>query len=165
MLQCDPLFKRLSRTVAKALDAVAKEMTFLQLLAERAGHTLVYLPAHHPGLNPIEYLWAFVKRKVAITRSKGQTFDEVAGEIRSQLSQVPTETVQHMVSKVKQDERYYKQLEVQVLQHQDRESEKEYRAELARWEADIVADGAQKPGPPKTMPLSFRGSLNWRRGV
>lgn len=151
--------------VAKALDVVAKEMTFLQVLAARAGHTLVYFPAHHPGLNPIEYLWAFVKRKVAISRSKGQTFDDVASEIRSQLSQVPTETVQHMVSKVKQDERYYKQLEVQVLQQQDRESEKEYRAELARWEAGVVAEGAHKPNPPKTMPLSFRGSLNWRKGV
>ncbi|MFC8368311.1 transposase [Streptomyces sp. NPDC057239] len=36
-----------------------------QLIAERAWLTVFLLPAHSPGLNPVEWVWAHVKRSLA----------------------------------------------------------------------------------------------------
>ena len=32
-------------------------------LIEQAGHTILWLPAYSPDLNPIEKVWAWVKKK------------------------------------------------------------------------------------------------------
>jgi len=34
-----------------------------QELLEQKGHTILWLPAYSPDLNPIEKMWAWVKRK------------------------------------------------------------------------------------------------------
>jgi len=52
----------------------------VQKTAEELGITLVYLPPYSPNLNPIEYIWKTIKRRVSIKFV--QTRDELTELIR-----------------------------------------------------------------------------------
>lgn len=48
----------------------------LFILAELAGHTLIFLPPYSPDLNPIENFWAWLKSRLRKTLSDYDDFDD-----------------------------------------------------------------------------------------
>ena len=48
----------------------------LHALAERAGHSLLFLPPYSPELNPIEHFWAWLKGRLRNTLHLFSSFDE-----------------------------------------------------------------------------------------
>lgn len=47
----------------------------LSEMAVKAGCTLIFLPPYSPDLNPIEFFWAWLKRRLADTLSLSPSFD------------------------------------------------------------------------------------------
>jgi len=48
----------------------------VEILAEEQGHKLLFLPVHHPELNPIELVWATVKHYCGTIFSNSTSFKE-----------------------------------------------------------------------------------------
>ena len=46
-------------------NATFHRKTILSEMASRAGFALIFLPPYSPDLNPIEFLWAWIKHKLA----------------------------------------------------------------------------------------------------
>lgn len=46
-------------------------------IAEEHGHRVLFLPAHHSDLNPIELTWAFVKQRVGAQYTSSTKFKQV----------------------------------------------------------------------------------------
>ena len=144
----------------------AREQTDAQRVAAAAGHRVVYLPAHHPSLNLIEYVWSVAKRKLARLYCKERRFDELPGQAFEELVSIEKQKVLNMMEHVKREEHYYVQLEMQVLQSEDRTPLEAYRKLQRRYEERQAANGTEEdeniepPTIPHTMPLSFRGDLN-----
>lgn len=140
--------------------------TRLQQLALAAGHDVVYLPAHHPRLNPIENVWAWTKGTLAREYRRGRTFVELAQRARELLCELDTEMVRRMCERSRRCEHEFIQLETQVLHERDLEAKMEYRTLLDKHEEvgdPGGGDGAPPARPtsaPETMPFRFRGDLN-----
>jgi transposase len=52
----------------------------LHALAERAGHSLLFLPPYSPELNPIEHFWAWLKGRLRKILPQFSSFDEALHE-------------------------------------------------------------------------------------
>ena len=144
----------------------AREQTDAQRIAAAAGHRVVYLPVHHPSLSLIEYVWAIGKRKLARSYNVERRFDTLAADAMKEFTSIDKQKVLNMRKHVKEWEHYFVQLEMQVLQKEDREALEAYRKLQRRYEQRHDANGShgdesiQPPTIPHTMPLSFRGDLN-----
>ena len=101
--------------------------TELQIIAERSGHQLLYLPPYHPELNPIEYAWGRIKRNVAEAAS--YNIDLICNEILPQaFSTVTSSILNKFFSHIRKYEDHYRNItgeEKQLLisQQDDEETE------------------------------------------
>ena len=152
---------------------VRREKTQLQVLADANHHRVVYLPAHHPSLNPIEYVWSIVKRRLAREYCRARSFELVCRQTADILANFERDMLLKFVGKVKKEEHHYVQLEVQILQREDRQMLRQWRhlRQASNGAAndqigaqssstDLVIEPVPVPTVPNVMPLSFRGGLN-----
>ena len=56
-------------------NATFHRKTVLSQMAVHAGCTLIFLPPYSPDLNPIEFFWAWIKRKLADSLPSSPSFD------------------------------------------------------------------------------------------
>ena len=61
-----------------------------RIFLERKGAEFLPLPPHSPDLNPIENIWAVLKRQVA--KAKPDSIEELEETIENQWSQIPSDT-------------------------------------------------------------------------
>jgi len=60
------LLKELPEDFTIVMDnATFHRKAVLSEMASHAGHVLIFLPPYSPDLSPIEFLWAWIKRKLA----------------------------------------------------------------------------------------------------
>jgi adenylosuccinate synthase len=57
-------------------------------LSEEGGHTVLFAPAYHSDLQPIELVWALVKGYVGCQYSNGTTFDMVYARLMHEFNQL-----------------------------------------------------------------------------
>jgi len=57
-------------------DRYRDKKPMVEILAEEQGHELLFLPVHHPELNPIELVWATVKHYCGTIFSNSTSFKE-----------------------------------------------------------------------------------------
>ena len=140
--------------------------TWAQLKARSCGHSVLYLPTHHPSLNPIELLWAYLKNKLNYLYYRGRSFSDVIGHAKTILKNVEKEKIKNMIMHTKKKEREFIDLEVHVHHQKDLERKREYRELMDLYEKasdpNDEKNEEKKVGTqrPQTMPLSFRGHLN-----
>jgi transposase len=58
------------------VDKYREKKPMVEILAEEQGHKLLFLPVHHPELNPIELVWATVKHYCGTIFSNSTSFKE-----------------------------------------------------------------------------------------
>jgi len=58
------------------VDRYRDKKPMVEILAEAQGHKLLFLPVHHPELNPIELVWATVKHYCGTIFSNSTSFKE-----------------------------------------------------------------------------------------
>jgi transposase len=58
------------------VDRYRDKKPMVEILAEEQGHKLLFLPVHHPELNPIELVWATVKHYCGTIFSNSTSFKE-----------------------------------------------------------------------------------------
>ncbi len=57
----------------------------VEVVAEEQGHTVLFLPVHHPELNPIELIWARVKHDCGAVFSNSTSFKEQRQPLEASL--------------------------------------------------------------------------------
>ena len=73
---------RMGRTMAAStacceeMDRYRDKKPLVEMLAEDQGHKVLFLPVHHPELNPIELVWATVKHYCGTIFSNSTSFKE-----------------------------------------------------------------------------------------
>jgi len=89
-------------------------LTFIQQLAEKYDCQVLYLPAYHCELNPIELIWAQIKKNVA-TKNTVYTLKHVEELTRAAISTVTSENWQNAIRHViKLEENYSKSIPAEV---------------------------------------------------
>src|SRR5881409_1927371 len=58
------------------MDRYRDKKPMVEILAEAQGHKMLFLPVHHPELNPIELVWATVKHYCGTIFSNSTSFKE-----------------------------------------------------------------------------------------
>ena len=58
------------------VDRYRDKKPMVEILAEEQGHKVLFLPVHHPELNPIELVWATVKHSCGTIFSNSTSFKE-----------------------------------------------------------------------------------------
>ena len=58
------------------VDRYRDKKPMVEILAEEKGHKVLFLPVHHPELNPIEFVWATVKNYCGTVFSNSTSFKE-----------------------------------------------------------------------------------------
>jgi len=58
------------------MDRYRDKKPMVEILAEAQGHKVLFLPVHHPELNPIELVWATVKHYCGTVFSNSTSFKE-----------------------------------------------------------------------------------------
>lgn len=58
------------------VDRYRDKKPMVEILAEEQGHKVLFLPVHHPELNPIELVWATVKNYCGTVFSNSTSFKE-----------------------------------------------------------------------------------------
>ena len=58
------------------MDRYREKKPLVEMLAEAEGHKVLFLPVHHPELNPIELVWATVKHYCGTLFSNSTSFRE-----------------------------------------------------------------------------------------
>ncbi|OQR82255.1 hypothetical protein ACHHYP_20808 [Achlya hypogyna] len=62
-------------------------------MAEARGHTVVYTPAYHSRLQPLELLWSYVKGRVGQQYTTSTTFADVRARLDLALDSIPSEII------------------------------------------------------------------------
>ena len=74
------LLPSLLEKTAIVLDNASFHRKRLISIAERAGHTLIFLPPYSPELNPIENFWSWLKNHLRKILSDCHSFDDALCE-------------------------------------------------------------------------------------
>ena len=62
--------------MAEEVEERRDKKPMVESLAEEKGHKMLFLPVHHPELNPIELAWATAKNQCASLFSNATSFKE-----------------------------------------------------------------------------------------
>lgn len=68
--------KWLKPRLVEEVESKRDKTTMAEILAENAGHRVLFLPVHHPELNPIELVWNTVKEYCARLFSNETSFQD-----------------------------------------------------------------------------------------
>lgn len=101
---------RLQQEVDQHID----KTPWMTKLAAAHGHQVLLLPVHHPELNPIELVWAIVKNDCARQLRAGLKFKEVRQHLEGALANISAATCSKLYERVRQTERTYWQLDVDL---------------------------------------------------
>ena len=82
---CHLLKSTLKKHIAQTVQAEVVS------LAEQRGHKVLFTPPYHSDLQPIELIWAFVKRKVAKMYRKGTSMSDVRSTLEEQFHVLQTD--------------------------------------------------------------------------
>ena len=102
----------------------------IEQIAEAYGHNVLYLPPYHPELNPIEFTWGYVKRKVA--DASAYDMHTLSTEILpSAFASVTPEILNKFFQHIKNNEQSYREIirkekearETQMIIEEDQETE------------------------------------------
>lgn len=77
----------------------------VQKEARKKGHELLILPVHHPELNPIELVWAFLKNECAQKLRNDITFKEVFENLHESFNNLSAQICQNCYTHVKKTEK------------------------------------------------------------
>ena len=68
--------KWLRARLMQEVDRYRDKKPMVEIFAEEKGHKVLFLPVHHPELNPIELVWATVKNYCGAVFSNSTSFKE-----------------------------------------------------------------------------------------
>ena len=86
----------------------------IQKIGEEHGHKVLFLPVHHPELNPIELIWAIVKNECGRLLRKGIKFGEVREHLEESFAKITAETCRKVYEKIRQKEEEYWTLDMEL---------------------------------------------------
>ena len=86
------------------------------LMAEAAGHKVLYLPPHHSDLQPIELVWANVKGTVGRQYTTNTTFKTVLTRLKKAFDELDTITVRGCINKAN---KHLDELREHIVQQED----------------------------------------------
>jgi transposase len=78
------------------------------------GYKVLFLPVHHPELNPIEYVWAIVKNECGRLLRSGVKFKDVKENLKKAFEKISPETCRKLYEKVIIKEEEYWNLDEQL---------------------------------------------------
>lgn len=85
-----------------------KPKYILDVIAQKAGHTIIRTPQYHPELQPIELCWGVVKNYCA--KKCDYTMDKLKIHLEDGFKQVTSNTLKGILKKVRSEEdRYWKE--------------------------------------------------------
>ncbi len=87
---------QLVTTLEKHID----KTPIVQKEAHKNGHELLILPVHHPELNPIELVWAYVKNECAKKLRNDLTFTEVLENLKESFNNLSGQMCQNFYKHV-----------------------------------------------------------------
>jgi len=96
------------------VDAVLDKMPLVQKIAEQHGHKVLFLPVHHPELNPIETIWAIVKNACGKLIRQGIQFQEVRQHLETAFTAITPQTCQGLYEKIQAQEDKYWQADIEL---------------------------------------------------
>lgn len=114
---------KLVETMEQQLDRTP----FVQKVAQQHGHQLLFLPVHHPELNPIELLWALVKNDCAKKLRNGVSFKEVLNNLHEAFERISQETCQNLYAHIRKQEQEFWKID---LEFEDVDEEQNYLVEM-----------------------------------
>ena len=82
-----------------------KPKYILDVIAEKAGHTIIRTPQYHPELQPIEICWGVVKNYCA--KKCDYTMDKLKMHLEDGFKQVTSNTLKGILKKVRSEEDRY----------------------------------------------------------
>lgn len=89
----------------------------IEKLAKKQGHKVLFLPVHHPELNPIETVWAVVKNECGRLLRSGIKFKEVRIHLEKAFTKISAQTCQKLFDRIKQKENEYWKLDMEFDSH------------------------------------------------
>ena len=89
--------------------------------AQKHGHEVLFLPVHHPELNPIELVWAIIKNDCAKKLRTGVSFAEVRKHLEYALAELSEETCKKLNEHVKKKEHEYWDMDIELENFDDDE--------------------------------------------
>lgn len=111
--------------LAHVMKAHLDPTPFVTKEALAKGHKVLVLPVHHPELNPIELVWAFVKNLCAKKFQTGLGFQEVRKHLHEAFTDVAPELCQKFYTHVKKIEEEYWQRDVELEELEENENGRE----------------------------------------
>jgi hypothetical protein len=96
------------------VDAVMDTTPVVQKIAEQQGHKVLFLPVHHPELNPIETIWAIVKNACGKLLRQGIKFQEVRQHLDTAFTAITLQTCQGLYEKIQAQEDTYWQTDIEL---------------------------------------------------
>ncbi|MCP4106970.1 MAG: hypothetical protein GY749_15770, partial [Desulfobacteraceae bacterium] len=81
------------------MEMMTKRPEFFSLIEKtglRHGHKVLFLPVHHPELNPIELVWAVAKNECGRLMRSGIKFEEVRQHLENALEGISALTCHKM---------------------------------------------------------------------
>lgn len=91
----------------------------VQKWAEAHGHQVLFLPVHHPELNPIELVWAIVKNECGRLLRQGVKFTEVRDHLEQACEKITAATCRGLYDKILQQEQRYWVTDVELDEIED----------------------------------------------
>ncbi len=106
---------RLQEEVENNID----KTPLIEKLAGQQGHKVLFLPVHHPELNPIETVWAVVKNECGRLLRSGKKFKEVRLHLEKAFTKISAHTCHKLFESVRQKEDEYWKLDMEFDNHSE----------------------------------------------
>ena len=100
---------RLQEEVENNID----KTPLIEKIAGQQGHKVLFLPVHHPELNPIETIWAIVKNECGRLLRSGIEFKEVRLHLEKAFTKISAYTCHKLFEIVRQKEDEYWKLDME----------------------------------------------------